>query len=99
MQAQHFVDEGAVQAKTVLKDPATCLVDIILDWCSVLTLLSLAVIHVTHSPHDVHVCLLDVATQAGALGKITNAHKQDSEAMVSFIGVWIDCDSLLGVVG
>ena len=99
MQAQHFVDEGAVQAKTVLKDPVTCLVDIILDWLGVLTLLSLAVIHVTHSSHNVHVCFLDVAAQVGALGKITNAHKQDFEAMVSFIGVWIDFDSLLGVVG
>ena len=97
--AQHFVDEGAVRAKTVLEDPATCLVDIVLDRLGVLTLLGSAAIHVAHSSHKAHVRLLDVAARAGALGEITNAGKQDSEAMVSFVGVWTDCDSLLGVVG
>ena len=96
---QHFVDEGAVRAKPVLEDPATCLVDIVLDRLGVLASLTLAAMHVAHSSHKAHVRLLDVAARAGALGEITNAREQDSEAMVSFIGVWNDCDSLLGVVG
>ena len=48
---QHFVDEGAVRAKPVLEDPATCLVGIVLDRLGVLTLLTSAVIHVAHSSH------------------------------------------------
>ena len=96
---QHFVDEGAVRAKPVLEDPATCLVDIVLNRLGVLASLTLAAMHVAHSSHKAHVRLLDVAARAGALGKIMNAGEQDSEAMVSFVGIWTDCDSLLGVVG
>ena len=96
---QHFVDEGAVRAKPVLKDPAMCLVDIVLDRLGVLTLLTSAAIHVTHSSHKAHVRFLDIAAREWALGEITNAREQDSEAMFSFIGTWLDCNSLLGVVG
>ena len=53
------------------------LVDVILNWLSVLATLCLVTLHVTHSPHEVHVRFLDKAVQAWALGKIPDAGKEN----------------------